>query len=66
LVKRYLNELDANAPEALDNPHQVLDEAFQQFSISGPQADSIMGNFNIYFDLHCNYLVDIDYLHHGV
>ena len=34
LVECYLNELDTNAPEALDNPHQVLSAIFYQWSTS--------------------------------
>ena len=56
LVKRYISYLESSTPYDFADTVGLIHNAFMQFRIGGPQADSIMGNWNDYFVLHNHYL----------
>lgn len=56
LVKNWISQVELNTPEDYADPIELIDAAFRQFAIGGPQAHACLGHWNDYFELHANFL----------
>ena len=56
LVKGWIEGMEMTNPEQYDDPIMLINAAFDQFSVGRQHANSIRGCWNIYFQLHTNFL----------
>lgn len=58
LIKAWIDKKEMNSRADFDDPVALIHEAFLQFAVDGPQAHSVRGCWNIYFNLFANYLAN--------